>query len=439
MCQFGVGCDAGRVLMALRNLLADTRPLQNPHFRRLWSANIITVIGAQMTLVAVPAQLYSMTGSSAYVGLSGIFGLVPLLIFGLWGGALADALDRRRLLIVTVIGIVVTSSLFFVWTALGNTNVWLILLTFSAQQAFFAANQPARISILPQLLPSGQIPAANALNMTVISAGGIAGPLIGGALIPVLGFQWLYFADILLLLPTLLAVIGLPSLVPAGAQKKKAPGWRSVIEGLVYLMGHKILLMSFVVDLIAMIFGMPRALFPQIAHESFGSSMSGGLAFGILYAAIPLGSALGGVFSGWVSRIRRHGLAVILCIVAWGLSMTGFGIAVHFATGAPDHWLWIGAFFLVLGGAADIASAAFRQTMLLTAASDEVRGRLQGVFFVVVSGGPRIADVAHGAAAVYVGTALATGGGGFLVVLLVLLCALLVPAFTRYRVEPNVD
>lgn len=423
--------------MALRSLFADTRPLENPHFRRLWTANIITVIGAQMTLVAVPAQLYSITGSSAYVGLSGMFGLVPLLIFGLWGGALADALDRRRLLIVTVIGIVVTSALFFVWTALGTTNVWLILLTFSAQQAFFAANQPARISILPQLLPNNQLPAANALNMTVVSAGGIAGPLVGGALIPVLGFQWLYFADVIFLLPTLLAVVGLPTLIPAG--EPQAPGWRSVIHGLVYLAGHKILLMSFVVDLIAMIFGLPRALFPQIAHESFGSQMDGGLAFGILYAAIPLGSALGGIFSGWVSRIRRHGLAVILSIVAWGLSMTGFGIAVHFATGAPDHWLWIGALFLVLGGAADMASAAFRQTMLLTAATDEVRGRLQGVFFVVVSGGPRIADVAHGAAAVYIGTAAATGGGGVLVVLLVLACAVLVPAFTRYRVEPSID
>ncbi|MGO1401285.1 MAG: MFS transporter [Flaviflexus sp.] len=425
--------------MALRSLLADTRPLRNPHFRRLWSANIITVIGAQMTLVAVPAQLYSMTGSSAYVGLSGVFGLVPLLIFGLWGGALADAFDRRKLLIGTVIGIIVTSGLFFVWTAMGNTNVWIVLITFSAQQAFFAANQPARIAILPELLPNNQLPAANALNMTVVSAGGIAGPLVGGALIPVLGFQWLYFADVFFLLPTLLAFIGLPSLEPEGVEKGKVVGWRSVVEGLVYLAGHKILLASFLVDLVAMIFGLPRALFPQIAHESFGSEMDGGLAFGILYAAIPFGAALGGVFSGWVSRIQRQGRAVILAIVAWGLSMTGFGIAVYFATGAPDHWLWIGAFFLVLGGAADMASAAFRQTMLLTAASDNVRARLQGVFFVVVSGGPRIADIAHGAAAVYVGTAVATGGGGILVVLLMLLCALLVPAFTRYRVEVTPD
>lgn len=188
-----------------------------------------------MTLVAVPAQLYSMTGSSAYVGLSGVFGLVPLLIFGLWGGALADAFDRRKLLIGTVIGIIVTSGLFFVWTAMGNTNVWIVLLTFSAQQAFFAANQPARIAILPELLPNNQLPAANALNMTVVSAGGIAGPLVGGALIPVLGFQWLYFADVFFLLPTLLAVIGLPSLEPEGVEKGKVVGWRSVVEGLIIL------------------------------------------------------------------------------------------------------------------------------------------------------------------------------------------------------------
>src|SRR5699024_6908301 len=149
------------------------------------------------------------------------FGLVPVLIFGLWGGALADAFDRRKLLIGTVSGIIVTSGLFFVWTAMGHPNVWIVLITFSSHQAFFAATQPARIAILPELLPNNQLPAANALNMTVVSAGGIAGPLVGGALIPVLGFQWLYFADVFFLLPTLLAVIGLPSLEPEGVEKGK--------------------------------------------------------------------------------------------------------------------------------------------------------------------------------------------------------------------------
>src|SRR5688572_19842863 len=178
--------------MHLRGLVADTRPLQNPHFRRLWTANIVTVIGAQLTVVAVPAQIYAMTGSSAYVGLTGVFGLVPLVVFGLWGGALADVFDRRTLLIVTTVGLIGTSAVFFVQAFLGTDNVWLLLCTFAVQQALFAVNQPTRSALLPKLLPAHLLPAANSLSMTVMQAGGIAGPLVGGALIPLVGFSWLY-------------------------------------------------------------------------------------------------------------------------------------------------------------------------------------------------------------------------------------------------------
>jgi len=160
----------------IRGLVADTRPLQNPHFRRLWLANIITVIGAQLTVVAVPAQIYAETGSSAYVGLTGLFGLVPLVVFGLWGGALADVMDRRTLLIITTLGLIGTSTLFFVQAALGLGNVWLLLGLFSVQQAFFAVNQPTRSAVLPKIVPLHQLPAANSLNITIFQAGAIAGP-----------------------------------------------------------------------------------------------------------------------------------------------------------------------------------------------------------------------------------------------------------------------
>lgn len=430
-------------MASLRSLLADTRPLQNLHYRRLWLANIVTVIGAQLTLVSVPAQIYADTGNSAYVGLTGLFGLVPLLVFGLWGGALADHFNHRSMLVLTTIGLVATSFGFYLLAALGNTNVWLLLSVFAVQQCFFALNQPVRTVILPQLLPAGQIPAAQSLNMTVFNAGGIAGPLVGGALIPVLGFSWLYLVDTVFLVPTLIAVLLLPDLRPGGREDgegatRRAPGLRSVLEGFTYLAGHKVLLVSFAVDLIAMVFGMPRALFPQIAHESFGGSRDGGLAFGLLFAAIPIGAALGGLFSGWVSRVQRQGLAVIVCIVVWGASMAVLGIAVGLAGGRPGLWLWVGAGALMVGGAADMASAAFRSAMLLTAASEHVRGRLQGVFMVVVAGGPRVADMLHGALAVSLGTAVTTGAGGVLVIVGVVLCAVLVPAFVRYRVSASV-
>ncbi|MDQ1105316.1 MFS transporter [Nocardioides zeae] len=418
--------------MQIRGLLADTRPLAVPAFRRLWIANIVTVVGAQLTVVAVPAQIYAMTGSSAYVGLTGVFGLVPLIVFGLWGGALADHMDRRLLLLVTTSGLIATSALFWVQAAAGWNDVWVLLGLFSVQQAFFAINQPTRTAILPKLVDSSLLPAAASLNMTVMQAGAIAGPLVAGVLIPFTGFAWLYLADTVCLLATLAAVISLPSLPVEGVTG--TPGLRSVIEGLTYLAGQPVLLMSFVVDVIAMLFGMPRALFPEIAHVSFGGPDEGGLAFALLFAAIPAGAVIGGVLSGWVTRIERQGLAVVLSIVVWGLAITGFGLAAGAADGSAGFWLAVAVLMLAVGGAADMASAAFRQTMLLAAASDQVRGRLQGVFIVVVAGGPRLADVAHGGAAAVVGASVAAAGGGVLTVVGVVVAALAVPAFVRYRV-----
>ncbi len=412
--------------------IADTRPLRDPYFRRLWTANIVTVVGAQLTVVAVPAQIYAETGSSAYVGLTGVFGLVPLVVFGLWGGALADVIDRRTLLICTTFGMIGTSTLFWLQAWSGNTDVWLLLGLFSLQQAFFAVNQPTRSAVLPRLLPLNLLPAANSLNMTVMQAGAIGGPLIAGALIPVFGFPWLYFIDMVTLIPTLGAVLWLPPLPIEGVTGTL--GIKAVLDGLAYLKGQPVLLMSFLVDLVAMVFGMPRALFPEIAHLDFGGPDSGGFAFAILFAGIPIGAVLGGVFSGWVSRVERQGVAVLASVTVWGLAMIGFGLAV----GLADRWrttmLVVAVLMLVVGGAADMASAAFRTSMLQSAASDAVRGRLQGVFTVVVVGGPRMADVAHGAVAVSIGAAATAAGGGLLVIVATVLAAVGFPAFVRYRV-----
>jgi MFS family permease len=418
-----------------RRLLADTRPLANPHFRRLWLANVVTVIGAQLTVVAVPAQIYAITGSSAYVGLTGIFGLVPLVVFGLWGGALADVFDRRTLLIVTTAGLILTSAGFYLQAALGGEDVWLLLALFSVQQAFFAVNQPTRSALLPRLLPAEQLPAANSLSMTVMQAGGIAGPLVGGALIPLVGFSWLYLLDTITLFATLGAVVRLPRLPVLGATA--TPGLRAVVDGFRYLRTQPVLMMSFVVDIIAMVFGMPRALFPEIAHVNFGGPGEGGLAFALLFAGIPAGAVVGGVLSGWVSRVERQGLAVIVAVVVWGLAMVGFGLAALAAPYAPGM-LGVAVLMLAIGGAADMASAAFRMSMLQSAAADEVRGRLQGIFIVVVAGGPRVADVLHGAAAAATGAAVAAAGGGVLVVVFTVLAAIAVPAFVRYRVTRHV-
>jgi MFS family permease len=422
--------------VGLRDLVADTRPLQNAHFRRLWLANIVTVIGAQLTVVAVPAQIYADTGSVAYVGLTGVFGLVPLVVFGLYGGALADAFDRRTILQVTTTGLIVTSGLFWLQALLGNTNVWVLLCLFAVQQAFFAVNQPTRSAVLPKIVDAELLPSANSLNMTIMQAGAIAGPLVAGLLIPITGYSWLYFLDTVSLLATLWAVVLLPRLAVEGAVA--TPGFKAVVDGFAYLRHQPILLMSFVVDIIAMVFGMPRALFPEIAHVNFDGPKDGGLVFALLYAAIPAGAVLGGVLSGWVSRVQRQGFAVIVCVVVWGLAIAGFGVAVAIggatAGATSATMLVIALVLLAVGGAADMASAAFRTSMLQSAADDSVRGRLQGVFTVVVAGGPRIADTLHGGVAAVTGAAAAAAGGGVLVVVGVVVAGLAVPSFVRYRV-----
>ena len=426
-------------MSSLRGLVADVRPLRNGHFRRLWIAQIITMVGAQLTVVAVPAQLYADTGNSAYVGLAGFFGLVPLIVFGLYGGALVDHFDRRLMLVITTLGLIGTSALFWAQAGMGNTNPWLLLTLFAVQQAFFAVNSPARSAILPSLLPNEQLPAANSLSMTVFQAGAIAGPLLAGVLIPFTGYTWLYLIDTFTLFATLYAVVLLPRLAVVGASAGvRAPGLRSVWEGFAYARTKPVLLMSFVVDLIAMVFGMPRALYPEIAHQTFGGPADGGVVLALLFAAIPAGSVIGGIFSGWLSHVERQGYVVLWCISVWGLGILGFGVTLWLAPHAMTLMLVLGLFFQVVAGAGDVASAAIRSSILQEAADDNVRGRLQGVFTVVVAGGPRLADVLHGGIAVAAGTAATTAGGGALVMVGIVAVAMLVPAFVRYKVVRRV-
>jgi MFS family permease len=421
-------------------LFADTTPLRNPDFRRLWWAGIPTVIGGNLTIFAVPVQLYVLTQNSAYVGLAGAFALVPLIVFGLWGGAWADAMDKRLLLIIASWGLAISSLLLWMQAAAGLDNVWVVLSLLAVQQAFFAINSPTRAAAIPRMLPDEQLPAANSLNMTVTQFGAIVGPLLAGLLLAWVDLSTLYLIDAVTCLAPLWATYRLSSMPPTETgQEGSRWGFGAVWEGFRYLAGNTVVLMSFVVDLIAMILGMPRALFPQIAHESFGGPVDGGTTMALLAAGISVGAVAGGVFSGWLPRVRRQGLAVVVAIAVWGVAMIGFGVACGLAHGSAGVPLIVAFVFLAVGGAADMVSAAFRSTILQQAASDELRGRLQGVFLVVVAGGPRVADVLHGGAAVAVGTTVAAAGGGVLVVLGLMAAVLAVPAFVRYRVDVTLE
>ncbi|MYV41230.1 MFS transporter [Streptomyces sp. SID1328] len=407
-----------------RRWAMDTRPLRIPAYRRLWSSTIVTAVGSQLTAVAVPKQIYDITQSSAWVGYASLAGLVPMVVFALWGGAVADTVDRRKLLLVTNIGIAVTSLLFWAQAVTGLDSVPVLMVLLAAQQAFFGLNQPARSASVARLVPAGELPAANALGTTVMQTGLVAGPLLAGVLIPVIGLPELYLIDALALIFTVWAVFRLPALPPLGEAAARRAGVREIVAGFRYIAGHKVLLLSFLADIVAMVFGMPRALFPELSAQTYGAWGSG-LALGLLFAAIPVGSVLGGLFSGVFSRARRHGLMVIGSVVGWGLAVVGFGLSGN---------LWVAVAFLAAGGVADMVSMVFRGAILLSAATDEMRGRMQGVFTVVVAGGPRLADVLHGTAGSLFGTRAAVAGGGALVVVVMLALAAAMPALRRYRI-----
>lgn len=407
----------------LRGLAVDVSPLRSRDFRRLWLGQVITVIGTTMTLVAVPTQVYQITGRSLDVGITSIVALVPLVVFGLLGGAIADAMDRRVLLLITAGGTAVTSVLLWVQALLpGGGPLWSLWVLVAVQSGFFAVNSPTRSAVIPRLLPLEQVPSANALNMTVSSAGVIIGPLIAGLLIESGGLEWTYLIDAVGFAVALILLVHLPSMPPERSDPDAVrPGpFRSVREGFAFLRGRQILLMTFVVDLIAMIFGAPRALFPELAATTYAG---GANALGWLFAGAAIGALLAGLLSGWLARVHRQGLVILVSIVVWGAAIALFGL-----TGS----LPLAVFWLAVAGGADMVSAVFRSSILQTAAPDEMRGRMQGVFIVVVVGGPRLGDLRAGGMSAVSSPEVALVSGGVLIVVAMLVVALVVPSFRRY-------
>jgi MFS family permease len=410
-----------------RGWVIDARPLRVLAYRRMWIGNGVSFFGFQFTSVAVPVQMFAITNSSAWVGLLGIAGLVPLLIFGLWGGAAADVVDRRRLLLASST-LTWLATVGFLAQALAGVNSAILLLALTAvQSAGFAISSPARQAIIPRIVPTDLVPAANTLGYTTTTAGGVLGPLAAGLIFAGYstgaGVIVAYAVDVALFTVTFWATYRLPPIPPVIAEygaARPTAGLRGIVDGLRYLVTKPVLLLSFAVDIIAMVFAMPRALFPEVAQDRFG----GGAAVGWLFSAIALGSVVGGLTSGWIGQVRRQGVALVLAVVAWG-------VAVGVAGLAPSLWLTV--VLLAVGGAADLVSAVYRQSILQTYAPDRLRGRLQGVFTVVVAGGPRLGDLRAGATAGITGATASWAGGGFLAAALAIVLASVFPALLRYQ------
>ena len=414
-----------------KSWMIDTRPLRAPAYRRMWIGNGVSFFGFQFTSVAVPVQMYAITHSSAWVGLLGVAGLVPLLIFGLWGGAAADVIDRRKLLLASSALAWVSTLGLLAQALIGVRSGWLLLALTAVQAAGFAVSSPARQAIIPRIVPSGLVPAANTLSYTTTTAGGVLGPLAAGLIFGIAttgtGVSVAYLVDAVLFSISFWATWKLPPIPPivhAEDEEKPSAGLRGITDGLKFLATQPVLLLSFAVDLVAMVFALPRALFPEVAADRFGGSS----AVGWLYAAIAIGSVVAGLTSGWIGRIRRQGVALVVAVMGWGVAIGFSGFA---------RQLWLMVLLLAVGGAADLVSAVYRQSILQTFAPDRLRGRLQGIFIVVVAGGPRLGDLRAGATAGLTGTTASWAGGGFVAAGLALVLGLSFPALARYRPPPS--
>ena len=394
----------------------DTRPLRIPEYRRILVGQGTSFIGSMLTQVAVPVQIWALTESPLYVGFVGLAGLVPIVVFGLYGGAIADAVDRRVLYLWSSVGGWVVTLALLAQTLLDLQNIWLILALVFVQSGMFAVASSARGAIIPRIVPTELVPAANTLNFTVGNVGQVAGPLIAGLLLVLPnGFALAYAADALLFTAALYSVLRLPSIPPQGEVRR--PDMRAVAEGLRFIAVRPVLVMSFAVDIAAMVLARPRSLFPAVADDRFGGQV------GPLYAAIAIGAVIAGLSSGWIGRVRRQGRALTLAIIGWGAAVAVSGLVGQ---------LWLVVALLALAGAFDLVSAVYRQTILQTYAPDEMRGRMQGVFIAVVAGGPRLGDVRAGATAAVTNPTFSWVAGGVACMAVVMVAGLLVRPFWRY-------
>jgi MFS family permease len=399
----------------LRRAAIDVEPLRHVDFRRLWLGNSLGMVGFQLTAVAVPVQVFELTGSSFWVGMLGLVGLVPLVAFGLWGGAVADAVDRRLLLLGSSLLLWACTGGLLAASLLGLASLPLLLGLVAVQAAGFAVASSTRGAIVPRVLPEPLVPAANTLSFTAGNVALVLGPLLAGLILARWSFATAYAADLAVFTVALYAALRLPPLPPI--RRATVPGLRSVVDGLAFIATRPVLLLSFAVDIAAMVLAMPRALFPETA-----ATLGGRGAVGWLYAAIAIGAVLAGLSSGWIGRVRRQGVALVAAVIAWGLAVAAAGLA---------RSLWPMVALLAVAGAADLVSAVYRQTILQTYAPDEMRGRMQGVFIVVVAGGPRLGDLRAGATGAAFGVTVSWVGGALLATVLVSL-ALLVPALRNY-------
>ena len=405
-------------------MAVDTSALRySRDYRLLVLGGFVSGLGTQVTLVALPYQVYVLTRSSLMVGLIGLAELIPLVCVSLVGGTLADRLDRRRLLLASQVAMLSTSAALVVGAVHGSPPVAVLFLLAGIAAGGSAIDRPSRAAILPNLVDHTRLRSAISFNYGLWQLTGVVGPALGGAIIAVFGLGWAYGIDVITFIAMLIAVWMIHAAAAARAGEARAvlplAGRRAALR-----LEQGELMGSFVIDILAMTFGMPRALFPALSLTVYHAGAAG---VGLLYAAVSAGAVVAAFTTGWLGTARRLGRIVVFAVLVWG-----FGIVVLGLTAS----LWVAVAALTIAGAADSVSAVCRSTILQTATPDSMRGRMSSIFMLVVAGGPRVGDVESGVVAAAAGTQASVVSGGLLCMLGVAPIVLAFPAFWRYEEHP---
>jgi MFS family permease len=400
----------------------DLTPLRRHRdYRWLYAAQSVSFLGSMVTYVALPYQMYVLTGSSLAVGLLGLVELLPLLVTAFVGGALADTVDRRKMVLWTDVGLALGCGLLALDALLPEPRVWLLYVAAAVMSALNGLQRPSLEAMTPRLVDAAEVPAAAALQSFRGSMGMIVGPALGGLLIATAGIPWTFLFDLATYAFSYLAVRQVRA--QAAARAEERPTLESVREGFRYARSRQELMGTYFVDFIAMIFGMPLALFPALSER-----LGGPRVLGMLYAAPAVGALVASLTARWTPRVGRHGLAVMLAATGWGVAIIAFGLC---------DTLWPALFFLALAGGADAISGIFRMTMWNQTIPDALRGRMAGIEMVSYLSGPLLGHVEAGAVAAVWGVRASTVSGGVMCVVGVLVCGALLPRFIAYDARRN--
>ena len=409
-----------------QGLLVDLGPLRHGRdFRLLFTGQLVSTLGTQLTAVAVPYQVFRITHSSLDVGLVSTAQLIPLVTFSMIGGVMADAHDRRRLLMITELLMAVASTGLAFNGGARHPALWPLYALTAVQGGLAGFDRPAFNAAIPRLVPTSDLAAAYALWQVQYQIGIVVGPSIAGVILASGGVSTVYWIDVATFVVSFVSVTAQRAQPPATVSDRPSV-WRSAAEGLSYIRGRQVIQGVYLLDIDAMVFGMPRALFPALGLELFHG---GARAVGFLYAAPGVGALVGALTTGWVKSVRRQGRAVIVAVALWGAAIAVFGLV---------HILWVALVLLAVAGWADVLSAVFRSTILQTAIPDHLRGRMSAIQIAVVQGGPRLGDLEAGGVAQGFGSSFSVVSGGVACVIGAFLLAGALPGF-RQQEAPSTE